>query len=97
MKGEIVDVADMNLNEVVDMIRGKAGTMVRLKVQPAIGGDPKMIDITRASIELKDEEARSEIFEEGHKPNGQPYQDRRDRSAELLHGYERRPAGAARL
>jgi carboxyl-terminal processing protease len=72
-EGEIVDVQDMNLNEVVDMIRGKAGTTVRLKIQPAIGGDAKIIDIVRASIELKDEEARSEIFEEGHKPNGQPY------------------------
>ena len=59
LSGEIVDVADMSLNEVVDLIRGKAGTVVRLKVQPAIGGEPKIIDITRASIELKD--ARSPL------------------------------------
>ena len=70
--GEFVDVADMNLNEVVDLIRGKAGSVVRLKVQSATGAS-KVIDITRASIELKDQEARSEVFEEGHKPNGQPY------------------------
>jgi len=61
--GQIDDVADMSLNEVVDLIRGKAGTVVRLKVQSATGGDPKVIDITRASIELKDEEARAEIFQ----------------------------------
>ncbi len=68
--GQIEDVADLSLNEVVDQIRGKAGTVVRLKVQAATGGDPKIIDITRASIELKDEEARGEIFEtEAPKPN----------------------------
>lgn len=71
--GEIVDVADMTLNDVVDLIRGKAGSVVRLKVQPATGTESKEITITRASIELKDQEARSEIFEEGRKPNGQPY------------------------
>jgi len=71
--GEIVDVADMTLNDVVDLIRGKAGSVVRMKVQPATGGESKEITITRASIELKDQEARSEIFEEGRKPNGQPY------------------------
>ena len=70
--GEFTDVADMNLNEVVDLIRGKAGSVVRLKVKSATGAT-KVVDITRASIELKDQEARSEIFEEGHKPNGQPY------------------------
>jgi len=32
--GEIVDVVDMNLNEVVKLIRGKRGTTVRLKVIP---------------------------------------------------------------
>lgn len=70
--GSFTDVADMNLNEVVDLIRGKAGSVVRLKVQSATGAT-KVIDITRDSIALKDQEARSEIFEEGHKPNGQPY------------------------
>jgi carboxyl-terminal processing protease len=73
LKGEFVDVADMSLNDVVDLIRGKAGTVVRLKVLPAVGGEPKTIDITRASIELKDQEARSEIFEDGRKANGQPF------------------------
>ena len=59
LNSEIVDVADMSLKEVVALIRGKAGTIVRLKVQPAIGGDPKIIDITRASIELKDAKRRA--------------------------------------
>ena len=62
-EGDMVDVADMNNNDIVKLIRGKAGSIVRLKVNPAAGGDPKVIDITRASIELKDSEARGEIVE----------------------------------
>ena len=62
-EGDMVDVADMNNNDIVKLIRGKAGSVVRLKVNPAAGGDPKVIDITRASIELKDSEARGEIVE----------------------------------
>src|SRR5690606_1999447 len=38
--GELVDVVDMRLSDVVDMIRGKRGTIVRLKVQPHTGGEP---------------------------------------------------------
>ncbi len=63
--GEMVDVEDMNINEVVKLIRGKAGTVVRLKVRPADKGEPKIIDITRASIELKDSEARAEVIDLG--------------------------------
>ncbi|MDX1964155.1 MAG: carboxy terminal-processing peptidase [Pirellulales bacterium] len=70
---EFVDVVDMNLNDVVKMIRGKAGTTVQLKVLPGGVGEPKIIKLTRDSIELKDSEARSEIIEEGKKPNGQPF------------------------
>jgi carboxyl-terminal processing protease len=71
--GEMVDVIDMKLSDVVDMIRGKRETVVRLKVQPAAGGEPKVYDITRARIELKDSEARSEVIEAGRKTNGQAY------------------------
>ena len=71
--GEIVDVVDMNLNEVVKLIRGKRGTVVRLKVIPFGQTEPKVYDITRASIELKDSEARGEVIEEGRKADGMPY------------------------
>jgi carboxyl-terminal processing protease len=47
--------------------------VVRLKVVPNGQKEPKVYNITRASIELKDQEARSEIFEEGKKPNGNAY------------------------
>ncbi len=54
--GEIVDVVDMSLNDVVKLIRGKRGSIVRLKVQPVAAGDPKIYNITRAKIELKNSE-----------------------------------------
>ncbi|MFO0423349.1 MAG: carboxy terminal-processing peptidase [Planctomycetia bacterium] len=72
-EGEIVDVVDMNLNEVVKLIRGKRGTIVRLKVIPVGQTAPKVYDITRAKIELKDSEARGEVIEQGRKPDGTPY------------------------
>ncbi len=71
--GEIVDVVDMNLNEVVKLIRGKRGTIVRLKVIPVGQTAPKEYDITRAKIELKDSEARGELIETGKKADGTPW------------------------
>ena len=72
--GEMVDVIDMNLNDVVKMIRGKAGTLVRLGVKPAGGNDVQIYQITRAKIELKDSEARSEIIPFGERADGSSYQ-----------------------
>lgn len=72
-EGEIVDVVDMNLNEVVKLIRGKRGTTVRLKVIPVGENVPKVYDITRAKIELKDAEARGEVIEHGKKADGAAY------------------------
>ncbi len=72
-EGEIVDVVDMNLNEVVRLIRGKRGTVVRLKVVPVGETAPKVYDITRAKIELKDAEARGEVIEHGAKADGTPW------------------------
>ncbi len=72
-EGDMVDVAEMKLNDVVKLIRGRAGTIVRLGVIGATGGDVKIIKISRAKIELKDSEARSVIFEEGKKADGSPF------------------------
>ncbi len=72
-EGDIVETSDMSLNDVVKLIRGTPGTVVRLKVIPPGQPEPKILNITRASIELKDSEARSEVFEEGKKQNGTPY------------------------
>jgi len=72
-EGELVDTVGMKLRDVVKMIRGAPGTEVRLEVVPADGSKRKGIKITRARVELKDSEARSEIFEAGRKPDDHPY------------------------
>jgi carboxyl-terminal processing protease len=72
-EGELADVVDMKLNDVVKLIRGRAGTTVRLGVLPEAGGEIKTIKIVRAKIELKDSEARGVIFEEGKKSDGSSY------------------------
>lgn len=71
--GEIVDVVDMKLSDVVDMIRGQAGTVVRLQVIPDGKTVPITYDITRAKIELKDSEARSQVVELGQSTGGRPF------------------------
>jgi carboxyl-terminal processing protease len=71
--GKIEDVIDMKLRDVVKMIRGKRGTVVRLEVIPAGSEDRKIYKITREKIELKDSEAKGQIFEAGRKPDGTPY------------------------
>jgi len=72
--GAQVDVAEMKLNDVVKLIRGRAGSIVKLGVMSPAGGDLKIIKITRAKVELKDSEARSEIIQEGKKSDGTPFQ-----------------------
>src|SRR5436853_4856617 len=63
--GEFVDVRDMRLDKVVEMIRGKKGTRVRLLVIPSDAADPskrKTIELVRDEIKLKDQEARADII-----------------------------------
>ncbi len=70
-EGEITDIVEMKINDVVQLIRGKPGTIVRLEVMPADKSGRKIYDITRARIELKDSEARSEIIERGPAANAE--------------------------
>src|SRR3954464_20018 len=62
---EFVDVRDMRLDKVVEQIRGKKGTKVRLLVIPSDAADPshrKNVDLVRDEIKLKDQEARADII-----------------------------------
>ena len=55
----------MRLDKVVEMIRGKKGTHVRLLVIPSDATDPsrrKNVEIVRDEIKLKDQEARADII-----------------------------------
>lgn len=69
-QGEMVDVVDMKLDDVVQKIRGKAGTLVRLGVLPSGGGEMETIEIVRAKISLEDSAARSEVVDYGNKADG---------------------------
>ena len=71
--GELVNVVNMPLNDVVDMIRGKPATVVRLQLTSLKDPNPHEIKITRAVIELKDSEARGKVFEAGRRGDGKPY------------------------
>jgi carboxyl-terminal processing protease len=72
-EGRIEDVVEMKLADVVKLIRGKAGTIVRLEVSPEHGSSRKIVALTRAEIDLKDSEARGRVFEEGRRADGKPY------------------------
>ncbi len=71
--GKLEDVIDMKLQDVVSKIRGNAGTVVRLGVIPASGGEAQVYNIVRAKINLEDSAARSEIVAQGTKPDGSPF------------------------
>src|SRR6058998_1495546 len=62
---DYVDVREMRLDKVVEMIRGKKGTRVRLLVIPSAATDPsgrKNVELVRDEIKLKDQEARADII-----------------------------------
>lgn len=63
--GELVDVVGWRLDEVVKLIRGPKGTIVRLEVMPS---DPtitanKLITIKRETVKLEDQAAKKAVFE----------------------------------
>lgn len=62
--GELVDVIGWRLDDVVQLIRGPADTIVRLQIMPA-GGLPgaseKVISLTRNQVKLEEQAAKSEV------------------------------------
>ncbi len=71
--GDFVDVTGMKLDDVVAMIRGKAGTVVRLNVLSENDTELKVVSIVREKIKLEESAAQGEVFEEGTKPDGSPF------------------------
>ncbi len=63
--GDVTDIMFMKIDKVVDLIRGKENTSVRLKVEPAGAspGETKFIVIQRGKVEMKDEQASAELIE----------------------------------
>jgi len=61
--GEFIDVVEMKLSDIVDLIRGEIGSMVRLKVTPVGTTDAiEFVDITREQIDLKDSLATADLI-----------------------------------
>lgn len=62
---EIVDVVGWRINDVVKLIRGKKGTVVRLKILPASQagrGPAKVIMLTRDKVNLEEQAAHKRIL-----------------------------------
>jgi carboxyl-terminal processing protease len=61
--GEMVSILDWRVDDVVGLIRGKKGTLVRLEVLPFdnINGKTKIVEIVRDKIVLEDQSAKSSI------------------------------------
>jgi carboxyl-terminal processing protease len=63
--GELVDVIGWRLDDVVQLIRGPADTVVRLQIMPAgtlPGADQKMLSLTRNQVKLEEQAAKSKII-----------------------------------
>jgi len=63
--GEFVDVIGWRLDDVVELIRGPAESVVRLEIIPAnaLPGSPKkVIDLTRGQVKLEEQAAKSEVL-----------------------------------
>lgn len=64
-QGEMQDVVGWRLQDVVDLIRGKKGSTVRLKILPEQGtsGSPREVALVRDEIRLEDKAASSQILQ----------------------------------
>lgn len=59
---EIVDVVGWRIDDVVELIRGKKGSVVRLEISTTADSQ-KIIEIVRDRVKLEDKSAQSEIIE----------------------------------
>lgn len=56
--GEIEDVVGWRLEDIVDKIKGKKGSKVRLEIEPAKGGKSRIITLVRDKVRLEDQAAK---------------------------------------
>lgn len=63
--GELVDVIGWRLDDVVQLIRGEADTVVQLQVLPAgemPGGKEKVLSLVRNQVKLEEQAAKSDVI-----------------------------------
>ena len=63
--GELVDVVGWRLDDVVQLIRGEAETVVRLQIMSAgalPGAEEKVLSLTRNQVKLEEQAAKSEVI-----------------------------------
>lgn len=63
-EGEMVDVIGWRLDDVVQLIRGPAGTTVRLQILPGTalpGAEEEMLSLVRDQVKLEEQAAKSDI------------------------------------
>lgn len=69
-EGEMVDVIGWRLDEVVKLIRGPKGSLVRLEVIPASNAPndqtSKIVSITREAVKLEDQAAQKSVLKLNH-------------------------------
>ena len=73
-KGEIVDVVGWRIDEVVELIRGEKGSVVRLEIIPSTAKntqETKIISITRDTVKLEEQAAQKKIINVAQ--NGKSY------------------------
>jgi len=68
-EGEIVDVVGWSLDDVVQLIRGPADTVVKLQIRPGSslpGESEYMLELMRNKIKLEEQAASREVLDIGH-------------------------------
>ncbi|MCG8342648.1 MAG: carboxy terminal-processing peptidase [Chlorobiales bacterium] len=64
-EGAVVDIVGWRVNDVVQLIRGKKGSVVRLKILPVSQGNKgpaKIVEIVRDEVKLEEQSAQKEII-----------------------------------
>lgn len=64
--GEIEDVVGWRLEDVVDKIKGKKGSKVRLEIEPSKGGKSRIITLVRDRVRIEDRAAKLTLTKVGN-------------------------------